>query len=151
MTSGFQRTSAAARGGEPLRSSLRGKVLDSELSQPLGERAPEPRPLGVPERDVPHDPYPVHFDRLLRLNEERRGEEAARGGCHEGASRHLGRADRVRLIPPSCAPSLRGLLSCSGRRYGRRPARDLSITVGARLGANPGRVAGGGPDRRKPA
>jgi hypothetical protein len=122
MTSGFQRTSAAARGGEPLRSSLRGKVLDSELSQPLGERAPEPRPLGVPERDVPQDPYPVHFARLLRLNDERRGEEAARGGCHEGASRHLGRADRVRLIAPRarhrCGVSFRAAVDATvgGRR-----------------------------------
>ena len=57
--------------------------LDSELSQPLGERAPEPRPLGVPERDVPQDPYPVHFARLLRLNDERRGEEAEGEASHE--------------------------------------------------------------------
>jgi hypothetical protein len=50
----------------------------AELPQPLSERAPEARPLGVAERDVSQDPEPVHFARLLALGGERRGEEATR-------------------------------------------------------------------------
>lgn len=44
--------------------------------------------LGVAERDVPQDPYPVHFAHLLRLGDERRGEEAAAQRGDERSSGH---------------------------------------------------------------
>src|SRR5215467_15067789 len=61
---GFPSDELRGKGGDPLGSALRGEVLDdevltlhvAELPPALGERAPDTRPLGVRERDIPQDP-----------------------------------------------------------------------------------------------
>jgi len=61
---GFPSDELRGKGGDPLGSALRGEVLNdevltlhvAELPPALGERAPDTRPLGVRERDIPQDP-----------------------------------------------------------------------------------------------
>ena len=82
--------------GQPVDPILRISIVDDnilalnppELAQPLPERVEQGWPIGRGRQAKKS--YPRHLSRLLRVGGERRGDEAARDGGHESASRHLG-------------------------------------------------------------
>src|ERR1700730_7493506 len=95
-----ERNQFGCKSGEPLDLPLGTSVFDHEVAA-----------LDVPEvtqslteghvkafgrfHDGTQDAYSSDFGRLLRLRGERRGEEATRDQCHEGAARHLEEAGGV--------------------------------------------------------
>src|SRR5215471_4730310 len=93
---GFPSDELRGKGRDPLGSPLGGEVLDDEvltlhvpeLPQALGERAPDTRTLGVCERDIPQDPQPVDFARLLSLAGQRAGEKTCQDSGEERTTLH---------------------------------------------------------------
>src|SRR5215467_9332970 len=93
---GFPSDELRGKGRDPLGSPLGGEVLDDEvlalhvpeLPQALDERAPDTRTLGVRERDIPQDPQPVDFARLLSLAGQRAGENTCQGSGEERPTLH---------------------------------------------------------------